>query len=181
MADRAEQDPREVVWIARVIAHDDHEAFGELVALHQSAVRRFLLRLTSNDSSRADDLAQDTFLKAYRHIRSYQARGRFLSWIFRIAWQLFVTEERDHRGIAEVPLPDEIQAEDDASQRVADSRTFDQLMNMLRPEERAAIVLHYRHELTHPEIAEVLELPLGTAKSLLRRAHNRLREAHGIR
>ena len=90
MADRAEQDPREAVWIARVIAHDDHEAFGELVALHQSAVRRFLLRLTSNDSSRADDLAQDTFLKAYRHIRSFEARGRFLSWMFRIAWQLFV-------------------------------------------------------------------------------------------
>jgi len=181
MVDRAEPDPREAVWIARVIAHDDHEAFGELVALHQSAVRRFLLRLTSNDSSRADDLAQDTFLKAYRHIRSFQARGRFLSWVFRIAWQLFVTEERGSRGIAEVPLFDGIQASDDASQRVADARTFDQMMNMLRPDERAAIILHYRHELTHPEIAEILELPLGTAKSLLRRAHTRLREAHGIR
>lgn len=181
MADRAEQDPREAVWIARVIAHDDHEAFGELVALHQSAVRRFLLRLTSNDSSRADDLAQDTFLKAYRHIRSYQARGRFLSWMFRIAWQLFVTEVRGRHGIAEVALPDEIRARDDAGQRVADARTFDQMMDMLRPDERAAIVLHYRHELTHPEIAEVLEMPLGTVKSLLRRAHTRLREAHGIR
>jgi RNA polymerase sigma-70 factor (ECF subfamily) len=152
-----------------------------LVALHQSAVRRFLLRLTSNDSSRADDLAQDTFFKAYKHIRTFQARGRFLSWMFRIAWQLFITEERGSRGFTEVPMPDEIPAEDDASQRVADTRTFDQMMNMLRPDERAAIVLHYRHELTHPEIAEILDLPLGTVKSLLRRAHTRLREAHGIR
>ena len=125
MADRAEQDPREAVWIARVIAHDDHEAFGELVALHQSAVRRFLLRLTSNDVSRADDLAQDAFFKAYKHIRTFQARGRFLSWIFRIAWQLFITEERGRRGFAEVQLPDEMRVEDDASQRVTDVRTFD--------------------------------------------------------
>lgn len=180
MADRAERDPREAVWIARVIAHDDHDAFGELVALHQSAVRRFLLRLTSNDASRADDLAQETFFKAYKHIRTFESRGRFLSWLFRIAWQLFVTEERGPRVI-ETELPDEMQGDDDAIQRIADARTFDQLMTLLNTNERAATVLHYRHELTHPEIADVLALPLGTVKSILRRAHTKLREAHGIR
>jgi RNA polymerase sigma-70 factor, ECF subfamily len=175
MADRAEQDRQEAVWISLVVARDDHEAFADLVRLHQSAVRQFLRRLTGNDWSRADDLAQETFWKAYRHIGSFQARGRFLSWLFRIAYQLFVTEQRSGRGITQVPLQDDFPVAGDAGQQLANSRTFDQLMDLLRPEERAVIVLHYRHELTHPEIAETLELPLGTVKSLIRRARLKLR------
>ena len=70
---------------ARVVVHDDHEAFAELVRLHQSAIRQFLRRLTRHDWGRADDLAQETFWRAYRHIATYEARGRFLSWLFRIA------------------------------------------------------------------------------------------------
>lgn len=179
MADRAEQDG-EASWLARVIARDDHEAFAELVRLHQSAVRSFLRRLTGDDWGRADDLAQETFWRAYRHIGSYQGRGRFASWLFGIAYQLFVTDQRRRRGIAQVPLPEDIPAAGDAGERLADRRTFDQLMATLRPDERAAIVLHYRHELTHPEVAEALALPLGTVKSLIRRARLKLREAHEL-
>jgi RNA polymerase sigma-70 factor (ECF subfamily) len=177
MEERADRDRAESFWISRVVLHDDHEAFGELVRLHQSAVRKFLLRLTGDDRARADDLAQETFWKAYRNIGGFQARGRLLSWLFRIAYQLFVTELRRRRGIVEVTLPDDLRVADDAGQRFADRRTFDQMMEMLRPEERAAIVLHYRHELTHPEIADVLELPLGTVKSLIRRGREKLQEA----
>jgi RNA polymerase sigma-70 factor, ECF subfamily len=166
------------MWIARVVARDDHEAFAELVRLHQSPIRQFLRRLTGNDWSHADDLAQETFWKAYRHIGTFEGRGRFLSWLFRIAYQLFVTEQRRARGMAQVPMPDDVGAEDAAQQRFADSRTFDQLMNMLRSDERAAIVLHYRHELAHPEVAQILDLPLGTVKSLIRRARLKLQEAH---
>lgn len=180
MADPTEQQRRESMWIGRVIAQDDHEAFAELVRLHQSPVRQFLRRLTDNDWSRADDLAQETFWRAYRHIGGYQARGRFLSWLFRIAYQLFVTSQRRTRGIVEVALPDDVPAAGDTNERLVDRRTFDQLMAMLRADERAAIVLHYRHELTHPEIAEALEVPLGTVKSLIRRARLKLQEAHAL-
>lgn len=76
-----------------------------------------------------------------------------------------------------MPLPEELPAPGDAGRRLAERRTFDQLMDLLRPEERAAVVLHYRHEMTHPEIAEALELPLGTVKTLIRRARLQLREA----
>jgi RNA polymerase sigma-70 factor (ECF subfamily) len=176
MADRAEPDPRESLWISRVIAHDDHQAFAGLVRLHQSAVRQFLRRLTGNDRGRADDLAQETFWKAYRHIRTFQGRGRFSSWLFRIAYQQFVTEQRS-RGIAPVPLSDDVAGERDAGERLVACLTFDQLMDMLRPDERAVIVLHYRHELSHPEIAETLDLPVGTVKSLIRRARLKLQDA----
>lgn len=177
MAGDAEPHRREAVWIGRVAAQDDHEAFAELVRLHQSAVRSFLRRLTGGDPGRADDLAQETFWKAYRHVGSYQARGSFRSWLFGIAYQLFVSEQRRRREVA-VSLAVDAPAEGDAAQRFADRRTFDQLMETLRPDERAALVLHYRHELTHPEVAEILAMPLGTVKSLIRRARLKLREAH---
>ena len=178
MTGRADRERLEAEWIGRVVADDDHEAFAELVRLHQSAVRQFLRRLTDRDRSRADDLAQETFWRAYRHIGGYQARGRFLSWLFRIAYQVFVTEQRRGRGMTHVPLQDDVRMEGDAEQQLADRRTLDELMESLRPDERAAIELHYRHGHTHPEIAETLELPLGTVKSLLRRARLKLQEAH---
>lgn len=176
MSDGADDDRRESELVSRVVANDDHDAFGHLVDLHQSAVRQFLRRLTGNDWSRADDLAQDTFWKAYRHIDSFQGRGQFLSWLFRIAYQLFITEQRRSRGIAEVPLHDDVPATGGTSH--LDKRTFNQLMEALRPEERAVVVLHYQYGLTHSEIAETLDLPLGTVKTLIRRARAKLQEAH---
>lgn len=174
----AEPADREAEWIRRVVLLDDHEAFAALVRVHQSAVRQFLRRLTGNDWSRADDLAQETFWKAYRNLRSFARRGRFLGWLFRIAYQLFVSELRSGRGIAHVPLPEDVRADGDAGRQLADRRTFDQLLATLGPEERAALVLHYRHELSHSAVAETLALPLGTVKSLIRRARLKLQELH---
>jgi RNA polymerase sigma-70 factor, ECF subfamily len=174
MAVSADQDRWESACISRVVIHDDHEAFAALVELHQSAVRRFLMRLTSNDDGRADDLAQETFWRAYRYIRTYQGRGRFVSWLFGIAYQLFVTDERRHRRMPEVSLQEDLDVPSKVADHVATSMTFDQLMEALRVEERAAVVMHYRYELTHQEIAEALGVPIGTVKSLIRRARMKL-------
>lgn len=179
MAKSAESAPPESALIARVVAMDDHRAFAELLRLHQSPVRQFLRRLTGGDWSRADDLAQETFLKAYRHIASYRASGRFLSWLFRIAWQLYISEQRGlaHSG-TDVQLADDIDADDANIEIFVERRSFDQLLATLRRDECAALLLHYRHEHSHPEIAETLDLPLGTVKSLIRRARLKLMQAH---
>jgi RNA polymerase sigma-70 factor (ECF subfamily) len=180
MAERAEPDPREALWIGRVIAHDDHEAFAELVALHQSAIRQFLRRLTGYDRERADDLAQETFLRAYRHLGTFEGRGRFLGWLFRIAFQAFVNDRRAQR-IPLAPLPDDIRAPVDEARHAIDRRTFEQLMSRLAAGERAAIVLHYQHGMSHAEIAEALDMPLGTVKTLIRRGRQALQAAFGPR
>ena len=178
MAVSADHDRWEATCISRVVIHDDHQAFAALVERHQSAVRQFLRRLTDNDSSRADDLAQETFWRAYRHIRTYRGHGRFLSWLFGIAYQLFVSDERRARRMAYVPLHDDFEITAGPADLVAAQLTFDQLMNTLRSEERAAVVMHYRHELTHQEIAEALGVPVGTVKSLIRRARMKLQTAY---
>ncbi|MGC4084089.1 MAG: RNA polymerase sigma factor [Vicinamibacterales bacterium] len=167
MTDRADRDRHDAHLIGLVIAHDDHDAFAELVRRHQSAVRQFLRRLTANDTARADDLAQETFWRAYRHLSTFEGRGRFVSWLFRIAFQQFVNDRRTQRPAA--PLPDNLPAHADEAARAIGRRTVEQLMSRLGPEERAAIVLHYQHGMSHAEIADALEMPLGTVKTLIRR------------
>jgi RNA polymerase sigma-70 factor (ECF subfamily) len=164
----------ENVLIKRVQQFDDHQAFEKLIKQHQSPLRQFLRRLTQQDHAIADELAQETFFKAYRHIHSYRGEGKFLSWLFKIAYQHFIGEQRKKREYSNVELqdqPDEINQE---SQIIAE-RTVQQLMKYLRADERAALLLHFRHELSHPEVAEVMILPLGTVKSLIRRAKQKLK------
>jgi len=169
-----EERSREAELISRVVVADDHAAFGSLVQMHQLPVRQFLRRLTRSDPERADDLAQETFFKAYRHINGFRGEGRFLSWLFRIAYQQFVSDERRNK-MKLAPFPDDLQVDADNEDTLVATRTVEQMMGLLRADERAAVLLHYRHELTHPEISETMGLPLGTIKSLIRRSREKLK------
>ncbi|MGN2247733.1 sigma-70 family RNA polymerase sigma factor [Frateuria sp. GZRR35] len=164
-------DAQEAAWIRQVVLHDDHHAFAQLVRLHQSAVRGFLSRLTRNDVERVEDLAQETFLRAYRHLAGFQGRGRLLSWLFRIAWQAFVAQQRE---LARQPMLNQALEPVDPRPDLIGKLTLDRLLDTLREDERAALLLHYRHDLSHPEVAQAMGLPLGTIKSLIRRARGKL-------
>lgn len=72
-----------------------------------------------------------------------------------------------------MPLP----AFSDTHAQMIDRHTFDQLLGVLRDEERSVVLLHYRHGLTHEEVAATLQLPPGTAKTLIRRARQKLQHA----
>lgn len=170
-------DPREAEWISRALVHDDHAAFACLVRQHERAVRHFLRRLCAGDHARADDLAQDCFLKAWRHLRSYQGRGRFVSWLLRIAWQGFVDDRRRHgANLDELSIDtDELASDEGGPEQAADAAVLQRRLAALRPAESGALLLHYHYGQSHAEIAETLELPLGTIKSLILRARAKLR------
>lgn len=178
MAPDADRNAQESEWISRVIIHDDAAAFTCLVNLHQSALRQFLRRLTRDDWSRADDIAQETFWNAYRHIASYQGKGKFVSWLFRIGYQIFISQQRKTVELHVENFILELEATEDSSEQVINTSTVQQLLAMLNEEERNALLLHYRHELTHTEIADALDIPLGTVKSLIRRARMKLQQLH---
>ena len=78
--------PSDTELVARVLASDDRRAFAELVRRHQSAVRGLLRRLCAGDAAQADDLAQETFLRAYRSLKGWRGEGRLSPWLYRIAW-----------------------------------------------------------------------------------------------
>lgn len=82
-------DSTDAALIARALLREDHRAFGELVRRHQSPVRGFLTRLTRGDSHRADDLAQETFLKAWKNLPAYRGDAKFSTWLFGIAFNEF--------------------------------------------------------------------------------------------
>jgi RNA polymerase sigma-70 factor (ECF subfamily) len=172
----ADDEAQESAWIRQVVLHDDHRAFAQLVRRHQSAVRSFLGQLTRNDAERVDDLAQETFLRAYRHLSGFEGRGRLLSWLFRIAWQAFVSQQRAYaRQPALHFAPETV----DPVADLIGELSLDRLLGTLREDERAALLLHYRHDLSHPEVADAMGLPLGTVKSLIRRGRDKLQRLAG--
>lgn len=160
--------------VARVQQSGDHLAFEQLMRQNQSPVRQFLRRLLQNNHAIADEISQETFLKAFLHIKTYRSEGKFLSWLFKIAYQLFVSHSRKKQALTNVEI--EEVADPFSSQEQFDAqRTVKALIKYLRPDERATLLLHFSHELSHHEIAGVMDIPLGTVKSLIRRSKLKLK------
>src|SRR6185295_3436399 len=83
--------------IARVVVHDDRNAFSELVRRHQSAVRATLRRLTAGNHALADDLAQETFMLAFRNLGSFRQEAKFSTWLYRIATNAWLADARKRK------------------------------------------------------------------------------------
>ncbi len=132
--------------IARVLVDDDQHAFGELVRRHQSSVRGLLRQLTRTDMALADDLAQETFIRAYKNIRSFRGEARLLQ------------AEHDPQTIDPGLRHDLMHA-----------------LNLLPLHEHTAIVLCCQNGLSHDEAARVLDIPLGTVKTNVLRGREKLK------
>jgi RNA polymerase sigma factor (sigma-70 family) len=168
--------------IARAVVHDDRHAFGELVRRHQSAVRASLRKLVKGNAALADDLAQDTFMLAHRHLKTFRQDAKFSTWLYRIAYNVFLA---DARKIKEVSLPDDMDADEIApeegspagglSHQTALHIDLERAMKVLSDAERAAIVQCYHNDLSHEEAAQVLGCPVGTVKTNVLRAKQKLK------
>ena len=165
--------------ILAVREHDDRDAFAELVRRHQSRVRAVLLRMVRGDAALADDLAQETFVLAWRNLRHFRFEARFSTWLYRIAFNAWQTEARRKR---EVLLDEGLDLDTLAiDERVADmpdvaSRMdLERAMEALSDGERAAIAACYYADLTHEEAAQALGIPVGTVKTHVLRGKAKLR------
>jgi RNA polymerase sigma-70 factor (ECF subfamily) len=159
-----------------VLVRDDRRAFGELVARHQPAVRGLLRRLTGGDGAQADDLAQETFLRAYQGLRGYRGGAKFSSWLYRIACNAFFSQDRGSRLAPPEPPALEAGASGvDVPDTLLERYDLERALASLKPRERAALVLTYANELTHEEAAVILDCPLGTLKTHVARAKEKLR------
>ncbi len=162
--------------VARVLVDDDHHAFAELVRNHQSAIRGLLRQLTRSDLALADDLAQETFLRAYKHIRSFRGEAKFSTWLYRIAYNCFREDARKRKELVGI---DETVLEAQADPQTTDPALRHDLMQALRLlplNERSAILLCCQNGLSHEEAAGVLEIPLGTVKTNVLRGREKLKK-----
>jgi RNA polymerase sigma-70 factor (ECF subfamily) len=161
---RLEEAPEEIV-VAQAMRGDDG-AFAELVRRRQKRVRDLLRRLCG-DHALADDLAQKTFMRAWRGIGALRDPGAFGGWLKRVAVHAWLSQAR----LAAEPIDDNedafLAAPDPAPspQRIAGGIDLERALARLAPAERLCVVLAHGEGMTHPEIAEATGLPLGTVKS----------------
>jgi RNA polymerase sigma-70 factor, ECF subfamily len=168
--------------VARVLAGDDRHAFATLVRRHQGALRAWLRKLVSHDAALADDLAQETFLLAYRKLGQFRGDAEFRTWLHRIAYSTLLMNRRKYRheiGLgpeaADIPPPATANAEGPNEDSVA----LEHALRALSPAEYAAIVQCYYLDLSHSAAAAALGCPVGTVKTHILRAKDKLRRLLG--
>ncbi len=164
--------------LARRAAAGDAAAFGVLVRSNQSSLRGFLLRLTKGNSALADDLAQETFLEAWRKIAQF-ATGTFFGWLCAIAWSRFLMEARKRKLER---LDEDFDTPDDAPEPERASAVrldLEAAMAQLAPAQRAALTLCFALGMSNEEAASALNVPLGTLKSHVNRGRERLAKLLG--
>ncbi len=154
-------------------------AFGRLVERHQALMRGFLRRTLGGGWAEADDVAQETFLAAWRSLRSLKDPAGVRSWLLGIAWRRAQdrirsarrSSERDRSWLETIDVPEGVSHED----RMALAKALDNLT----PDQRACVALCLADGLSHGEAAMALGLPLGTVKSHVARGRSRLLIALG--
>lgn len=174
--------------IIRQIQAGDQEAFARLVQTYQKPVYNLCLRMVSNPTD-AEDLAQEAFLKAWRGLSFYKFESSFSTWLYRLTSNvcidflrqqkrkntvsLTVMEEEENRELEvydPAPVPEEEAIDSENRQAVADA------MAQLEEEYRLVLSLRVVEELSYEQIADVLDLKVGTVKSRLARARDKLRK-----
>ncbi len=163
--------------IERVL-QGDREAYALLVERYGGALFRYLLRLVGRPDE-ADDLVQESFLRAYLSLASYDAQYRFSTWLFRIAHHRAVDWLRAQRPApqtAEEWLPAEDCPQEEAFAALAAEQVRAALAR-LAPAQRAVLELTFYEGLSCREVAQVLGCPVGTVKSRLSHARRALRGA----
>ncbi len=160
----------------------DREAFGDLVDRHKDKLVGYLTRLTA-DRSRAEDLAQEAFLRLFRAASSYREQGQLSAYLFRIAHNLLRSEERKARRwqlltprlVAAAPAGPPSPHAELVSRET--SRHLEQALAALPLKFRAPLVLYEIEGCSYRTISEVLACSEGTVKSRIARARGRLRDA----
>ena len=92
----------DISLVAQVVVFKNTRAFDLLVQKYQSPIRRFFLNLTCGDSELSDDLAQDTFIKAYTNIATFKNLSNFSTWLYRIAYNVFYDYIRSRKETTEL-------------------------------------------------------------------------------
>ena len=164
----------DISLVAQVAVLGNKRAFDELVRRYQSPVRRFFLNQTLGDEQLSDDLAQDTFLKAYLNIGQFKSLSSFQTWLMRIAYNVFY----DHcRKMKNEKLEIEEMINDHSSLLTSHSSFKMDLyaaLALLKPDERTCITLQLIDGYDIQKITEITGIKEGTVKSHLSRGKDKM-------
>jgi RNA polymerase sigma-70 factor, ECF subfamily len=180
--------PATDVELVRGALEGAEPAFRDIVMRYQRPVYGLIARMV-RDPSRAEELAQDTFVKAFRALHTYDVQRKFSAWLLTIAHHVAIDELRKC-SLKTEPL-EQMTNDGERTRDFADTRSptpaalaeraqlggvLQAAIGRLRPEYREVVALRYERELDYDEIAEITGLPMGTVKSSLHRARKELAE-----
>lgn len=185
---RAAPPPLEDAQVVRQVLRGKRDMFNVLVERYQKPIYNFIYRFFGNRDL-AQELSQETFLRCYQFLKSYDQGRKFSTWLYTVARNLCIDELKRRRSAREVPLDDALPVVDARDAETADER--DQRSACLRSEDdfrilealqelpessRTVLLLHYFQGLSYQEIGEALELPVSTVKIRIFRAKKTLLE-----
>ena len=166
----------------------DERAFAELVSQYSAALYRLAWRMLRNEEE-ARDVVQEAFLRVFRALATFDQSRKFSTWILRITTNLCIDRIRrrkiktlsidiDQSDEERVPviLVDKGPSPEDRYGQTALGDLLDEIILQLPPIYRAVVELRYKEQLGYEEIAQVLDIPLGTVKARLHRAHHQLKD-----
>lgn len=180
---RTSDKPGDEVELIRASQRGDQAAFGELVKRYQRAIYRVGYALTRNASD-ADDLAQETFVRAWRAIDRFQVGEPMYPWLARIATNLAFSLFRRRKRRPETPLEPLVEGgqqwgmDDDPAEHAAVNERHAVLrasLDELSPEHQAVLILRVVQDMSYDDIARTLSVPIGTVMSRLSRARAELK------
>ncbi len=159
----------------------DTESFGVLVERYEKKLLRYGRKFLS-DRADVEDMVQDVFVRAYQNIKGFQKGGRFSPWIYRIAHNAFVNQLKkksrqpfsfvDFDTVLSHPVYDDPAPREREAQEI--KKMLDRGLEELAPKYREALVLHYIEDFSYKEIADVLEIPIGTVGVRVKRGRDAL-------
>lgn len=155
----------------------DTDSFSELMKRHQGMVYNLAFRFM-RDTSLAEDMAQEAFLKGFRLLKGFRGDCSFSTWMYRVTCSVCLTELSRRKKRSEVPLlPEHIGAQEDSTVEASDFAEIIRGCVTKLPDRYATVVtLYYLNEMAYDEIASILEIPIGTLKTWMFRARKELRK-----
>ncbi|MBO4593020.1 MAG: RNA polymerase sigma factor [Bacteroidaceae bacterium] len=154
----------------------NRQQFTELVLKEQEALRRFLLTLCCGNRDDADDLAQETLVKAYLSSGSYSDEGKFKAWLYKIAYNTFVSSRRAAKAVASIEEAADIADLSLAPDRRYKYQSLYAALSKMQPKERTALVLFYMNDYSIKEISRITDAGEDAVKKQLQRGRDHLRQ-----
>ncbi len=164
--------------------HKDLTAFEEVVFAFEKPIFNYLFRLLGSRLD-AEDAVQTTFIKVYKHLTSYKPEKKFSTWVFAIATNTAYDLLRKRKYVIETDLSEadtyinETKLGEDpyyTAEREVNAQMVQKHLNQLKPVQKNLILLYYYKEFSLQEIADLLNMPLGTVKTNLFRAREELKK-----
>ena len=171
----------------------DIDAFDQLIRSYEKRVYNFAYHMAQNQAQ-AEDVMQEAFIRVFNSIHTFRGEANFSTWLFKIVTNVFLDERKRAKSRQTVPLDEFIELEEDTVTRqiedtgptpdvVVQTRERDQLLKdaiQTLPEyQRAMVVFYHFQGKSYEEIADIMNLPIGTVKSRLNRARLALKEKLG--